>query len=83
MLATRRVTYKCVVCGRAFPRGQGVVLKVRDVSLEFHSSKCASKFLRRLLESAPLEDIIKYVKETRDLFVKDLELLERKRAKKI
>ena len=41
----------CIVCGKPFHEGQGVVVEVRGRILEFHSSRCASKFLRRLLEA--------------------------------
>ena len=40
----------CVVCGRKFPRGQGVVLVIGGKEYSFHSKRCALKFLRRLLE---------------------------------
>lgn len=46
----------CLVCGRRFHEGQGVVVKVRGGVLEFHSSRCASRFLRRLLEEYGGED---------------------------
>ncbi|MEB3825143.1 MAG: hypothetical protein LRS47_00560 [Desulfurococcales archaeon] len=41
---------ECSVCGRKFPRGQGIVVSKSGFTLYFHSSKCASKFLRLLLE---------------------------------
>lgn len=43
---------RCVICGRKIPEGQGIVLSRGSLILRFHSSKCASKFLRALLESA-------------------------------
>ncbi|MCE4607040.1 MAG: hypothetical protein F7B59_06920 [Desulfurococcales archaeon] len=42
--------YECVVCGRKFPVGQGVILSKSGFTLYFHSNKCASKFLKLLLE---------------------------------
>ncbi len=41
---------RCLVCGRYFHEGQGIVLNYYGYTLEFHSSRCAAKFLRRLLE---------------------------------
>jgi len=46
--------YECLVCGRRFPEGQGIVLYKAGTPLYFHSSRCAAKFLRLLLEN--LED---------------------------
>ncbi len=42
--------YVCIVCGRKFPRGQGIVVEKAGFTLAFHSSRCASKFFRLLLE---------------------------------
>ena len=42
--------HRCIVCGRKFPEGQGIVMKVGNVVLEFHSKRCAYKFLRELVE---------------------------------
>ncbi|MCE4604709.1 MAG: hypothetical protein F7B20_07080 [Aeropyrum sp.] len=42
--------HRCIVCGRVFHRGQGVVVKLPGGVLEFHSSRCAQRFLRMLLE---------------------------------
>ncbi|MCE4615061.1 MAG: hypothetical protein F7B60_06005 [Desulfurococcales archaeon] len=42
--------YECNVCGRKFPIGQGIVLNKSGFTLYFHSNRCASKFLRLLLE---------------------------------
>ncbi|MEM0379743.1 MAG: hypothetical protein QXX35_00955 [Desulfurococcaceae archaeon] len=75
--------YKCIVCGRVFPHGQGIVVKTGNLSLEFHSSRCASKFLRRLIENSSFEEIGRCVKETYEEFVKRLEVFEKKRVKKI
>lgn len=79
----KRNKYKCIVCGRVFPQGQGIVIKTGNIILEFHSSRCASKFLRKLFENASFEDIGKYIRDTYEEFVKKLELVEKKRVKKI
>ncbi|MGC9209651.1 MAG: hypothetical protein ACP5FT_00015 [Acidilobus sp.] len=49
---TRGVRYTCVVCGRPFYEGQGIVIRRGQLELAFHSSRCAAKFLRLLVERA-------------------------------
>jgi large subunit ribosomal protein L24e len=44
--------FKCVVCGRLFPEGQGVFIGRGGLTLTFHSSRCAYKFLKLLFERA-------------------------------
>jgi hypothetical protein len=46
---------KCIVCGRPFYEGQGVVLVIAGRRLEFHSKKCALRFLTSLLERMDTE----------------------------
>lgn len=46
---TRRV-YECVVCGRKFPHGQGIIIHKAGVTLYFHSKSCMSKFFRLFIE---------------------------------
>jgi hypothetical protein len=58
--------YRCVVCGRVFPEGQGIILRVDDDVIPLHSSKCATKFLRSVverLEPSVARGIIKDVKK--------------------
>jgi hypothetical protein len=58
--------YRCVVCGRVFPEGQGIILRVNDDVIPLHSSKCATKFLRSVverLEPSVARGIIKDVKK--------------------
>ncbi len=40
----------CIVCGRKFPRGQGIIFVIGGKGYSFHSKSCALKFVRRLLE---------------------------------
>lgn len=54
-MKTRR--YTCVVCGRVFPDGQGIVIRTGDTDIAFHSSKCAAKFLRILIDKGSKEVI--------------------------
>lgn len=75
--------YKCVVCGRPFPAGQGVVLNIAGVPLAFHSNKCFAKFCRALLEKLPGEEVKGYVKRVADEFEESLEQKAKARSKKI
>jgi large subunit ribosomal protein L24e len=71
----------CVVCGKKFPDGQGIVIHKDDIILEFHSSKCASKFFKRLLEEAP---DISCIKNTIKQLLEEYKTInEKKREKKI
>ena len=47
---------KCIMCGRIFPKGQGVLLNITGRELAFHSKKCALKFLTRFIEQLVVED---------------------------
>ena len=68
---------RCMVCGRAFPEGQGIILSRGEVYLSFHSSRCAAKFLRRLImDSVDYECIEKQA----NLLVKEFEELLEKKA---
>ncbi len=42
--------FTCIVCGRKFPRGQGVIIELGKITLTFHSTKCATKFFKLLIE---------------------------------
>ncbi len=56
--------YTCLVCGRVFYEGQGIVIRRGGLELAFHSSRCAAKFLRLLLERSEegcVEDTAKRV----------------------
>lgn len=71
--------HKCIVCGRVFPEGQGIILKLENEILEFHSSRCFSKFAKALLERLPFEEIKGYVKKVYEEYE---ELLAEKRKLK-
>jgi len=43
---------RCLVCGRVFPEGQGIVIAREGLVLEFHSSRCAARFMRKLFEES-------------------------------
>ncbi|MEB3773863.1 MAG: hypothetical protein GSR86_02910 [Desulfurococcales archaeon] len=44
--------YQCIVCGRKFPEGQGIVIEKSGRVMHFHSRRCAYRFLRLVLERA-------------------------------
>lgn len=75
--------YKCIVCGRVFPRGQGIILKLGDEVLEFHSSRCFSKFTKTLLERIPFDEIKGYVKKVREECEELVSEKQKLRVKKI
>lgn len=75
--------YRCITCGRPFPNGQGVIIKIGDDVLEFHSSRCFAKFAKSLLERMPYDEIKGYVKKIREEYEDLLEQKRKIRAKKI
>lgn len=50
MNAVPRRMYECVVCGRKFPHGQGIVIHKSGVTLYFHSKACAAIFFKLFIE---------------------------------
>ncbi|ABM80822.1 hypothetical protein [Hyperthermus butylicus] len=42
--------YTCVVCGRVFPEGQGIIIRRANVELTFHSKSCLARFFRLFVE---------------------------------
>jgi ribosomal protein L24E len=75
--------HKCIVCGRPFPEGQGIVLRISGEVLEFHSSKCFSKFARDLLTRLPEEEVKGYIKKLREEYIELLEQKQKLRSKRI
>ncbi len=71
----RRI-YECIICGRKFPEGQGIIIDYDGVLLAFHSSRCAAKFLKQLLERVPPEELKGYIKR---LVEEDLEAVRARR----
>ena len=59
---------KCIVCGKVFPDGQGIVLVRENLVLEFHSRRCMVRFFKRIFEEAP---DINCIKEYVDKLVKE------------
>ncbi len=42
--------YRCIVCGRYFPEGQGIVIRRAGIELAFHSKTCLAKFFKLFVE---------------------------------
>ncbi len=81
--ASTSARHKCVVCGRPFPEGQGIVIRYGDLELEFHSSRCASKFFRSLLERVEPRILQPYIKRLVEEYAELLEARAKKKAKSI
>ena len=69
--------YKCIVCGRVFPEGQGIVIERGGLTLAFHSKACAVKFFKLMVETM---DEGEFKKVARSL-MKEFEELQKRRAK--
>ncbi len=74
-----RQKFSCIVCGRSFYEGQGIVLTIADRKLEFHNKACAYKFFRSVLENVDKDCVSSAVRET---YKKFSELLEKRKAEK-
>ncbi len=74
---------ECLVCGRKFPKGQGVVLRVKGRDYAFHSKVCALKFLRRVLEEIDENVLDPAFRRVAEEFREELEERRAKVAKKI
>lgn len=78
-----RNRHKCLVCGRSFPSGQGVIIKVGSEVLEFHSNRCFAKFAKSLLERVPPDEIRGYLKKLKDEYEDVVSQKLKRHAKKI
>ena len=75
--------YECIVCGRKFPKGQGVVIDVGGKLYIFHSKSCALKFLRRVIEEVEPSYMIKAFDKVSNEFMKEREERQALRSKSI
>ncbi len=71
--------YKCIVCGRVFPEGQGIVIEKAGLTLAFHSKACVTKFFRLMVETM---DEGEFKKVARMLAKEFEEALKRREKKK-
>ncbi|MCD6324162.1 MAG: hypothetical protein J7L55_03545 [Desulfurococcales archaeon] len=78
-----KVRYECVVCGRKFPKGQGVTLVVGGKEFHFHSKSCAIKFIKRVIEEIDQGELLRAFERVEKEFREELELRAEKTAKKI
>ncbi|MEM0283172.1 MAG: hypothetical protein QXE32_02560 [Sulfolobales archaeon] len=70
--------HTCIVCGRVFPEGQGVILKIGENQLTFHSKSCAIKFIRYYLDLIDLQCAEKSLRKA----VEDFEKIRENRTRK-
>lgn len=68
--------YTCIVCGRKFPKGQGVVIDLGKTKLVFHSTKCATKFFKLLLERIEDKSILE---KTAKELIRELEEIRKRK----
>ena len=72
--------YQCIVCGRKFPEGQGIIMDAGGRVLHFHSRRCAYRFMRLVLERADINCIRGPIDEVLSEFRK---ILEERRVEKV
>lgn len=73
----------CVVCGRKFPEGQGVVIDVYGIKLIFHSKACALKFMRNMLQRIDENPLKQAVNNTIEEFSEKLKEHMKMKAKRL
>ncbi len=73
----------CIVCGRVFPRGQGIILTVGGQEYTFHSKACAIKFIKRVIEEMEPGVVRSVFDRVKKEFEEELEERREKTAKRI
>ncbi len=73
----------CIVCGKKFPKGQGIIIDIEGKSYSFHSKSCALKFLRRVIDEAQDLGIKKVMDEVEREFIEERRKREELRKKVI
>ncbi|NOZ88314.1 MAG: hypothetical protein GXO15_00110 [Crenarchaeota archaeon] len=69
--------YTCIVCGRSFPEGQGIIITRAGITLAFHSKSCLAKFFRLFVERL---DEKEFRRAARDV-IKELEEIRKARLR--
>ena len=69
--------YTCVVCGRVFPEGQGIVIRRAGMELAFHSKACLAKFFRLFVERLDEKEFRRAAREV----VREFEELRKARVR--
>ncbi|MEM0373210.1 MAG: hypothetical protein QXV69_03055 [Sulfolobaceae archaeon] len=75
--------FNCNVCGRKFPKGQGIIINIADETLTFHSKDCAYKFLRQVVENSEKGCISSSIKTILKKYEEMIEIKKKKSEKKI
>lgn len=75
--------FKCIMCGRLFPEGQGVLISRGGLTLTFHSGRCAYRFLKLLFERADERCVLDAARSLASELEKVLELRKAKVQKRI
>jgi len=78
-----RNRYNCVVCGKVFPEGQGILIKVDDLVVPLHSKRCAVKFLMKVIDELDPNKSKELLKRVKELFEEELKEGVKRRSKKI
>ncbi|MFN3267802.1 MAG: hypothetical protein ACK416_00920 [Zestosphaera sp.] len=73
----------CVVCGRKFSVGQGILISFGRNTYNFHSKTCALKFVKKVLESLDPSELEKTSDKVAEEYSKILKEKTEKTAKKI
>lgn len=71
--------YRCIVCGRYFPEGQGIVIRRAGIELAFHSKTCLAKFFKLFIERVNESE---FKRVSRELIKEFEELMKTKQAVK-
>jgi len=79
----RSARYKCLVCGRPFPEGQGIKMRIAGEELYFHSNRCLARFFKSLVGYVDESCIRGAIRETISEYNKLLEDRIKSRAKVI
>jgi len=73
----------CVVCGRKFSAGQGILISFGRSTYSFHSKACALKFVKKVLEGLEPSELEKVADRVAEEYSKILKEKADRVAKKI
>lgn len=73
----------CVVCGRKFSAGQGILISFGRNTYNFHSKTCALKFVKKVLESLDPSELEKTADKVAEEYSRILKEKTERIAKKI
>ncbi|MEO3994070.1 MAG: hypothetical protein QN229_07195 [Desulfurococcaceae archaeon TW002] len=73
----------CVVCGRKFSVGQGILISFGKSTYNFHSKTCALKFVKKILENLEPSELEKTADKVAEEYSKILKEKAERTAKKI